>query len=103
MAKLAALVAIVACVLTAGTAGAHEATGWIIGLDPENDELTLDTGKTFVVPDDISLASLTENTCVRIRYRRVDGIRIMTGISPLTAPDAAPRQGTAKSACAAAQ
>ena len=100
MPKLALLLAIFVCAMATATARALEVTGWIISVDPEKEEIVLDNGQTFAVPDDISFASLSEDACVRIVYEVVDGVRRITEISLVTTAAARPPQdAAARAAC----
>ena len=78
----------IVCVMLAGRAAmASEAVGWITLLDEENDQIVLDSGKTFALTDDIGLSSLAGGKRVRVTYETIGGVPTLTGIA-LEAPQA---------------
>lgn len=74
------MMAILALLFAGQGAAASEAVGWITLLDDENDQIVLDSGRTFSLSNEISLSSLADRKHVRVTYETIDGIPTVTGI-----------------------
>lgn len=87
MKKFIAPVAILALLIMGQAAGASEAIGWIAALDEENDQVVLDSGRSFALSDEINFSSLADGKRVRVTYETIAGIPTVTGIVLLPVQD----------------
>lgn len=77
------IMAILALLVVGRGAGASEAIGWITLLDEEDDQIVLDSGRTFALSDDINFSSLADGRRVRVTYETIGGVPTVTGIVQL--------------------
>lgn len=67
--KLVAIVIVAVAGLAAGSALARDETGTIINIDAKADQITLSTGTTINLPENIEVESLKVGERVSVKYR----------------------------------
>ena len=87
MNKIIASMALLVLLIMGQAAGASEVIGWIAALDEENDQVVLDSGRSFALSDEINFSSLADGKRVRVTYETIGGIPTVTGIVLLPVQD----------------
>lgn len=73
---------ILAALLVSTAAFAAEAEGQIKSIDKENSTITLDDGKSYKLPGEFDVETLSEGMAIMLAYDKVGGENLVTDFVP---------------------